>query len=284
MRMSWHRRRWGIRLENTLKVETRVRTPLGLPRKPQVRTPDPLGAVEEVRTRPAFVPRPLRTRRDIRTRSTRSSSRSDIPNLECGTFGGKRDRPREAILGQLDRPRRIAGRRQMGQYQHSHTCSSSDLARLSRGNVKWRVLGKRSDFTEEQVRAFGKAVERFAGPAVSRVGKGVPRGTDTETVGLEAMFDRDRLDQDAGVRDLKAVPQFVCCENGLGVLETPKNRRAHRSGPTGRSEDGQRRRAASGTEGQGMDGQRKVGPVIGVKVRDPGGLDIGERTVAKKPC
>jgi hypothetical protein len=33
-----------------------------------------------------------------------------------------------------------------------------------------------------------------------------------------------------------------------------------------------------------MDGQRKVGPVIGVKVRDPGRLDIGERTVAKKPC
>jgi hypothetical protein len=55
--------------EHPLKVETRVRTPLGLPRKPQVRTPDPLGAVEEVRTRPAFVPRPLRTRRDIRTRS-----------------------------------------------------------------------------------------------------------------------------------------------------------------------------------------------------------------------
>jgi hypothetical protein len=33
-----------------------------------------------------------------------------------------------------------------------------------------------------------------------------------------------------------------------------------------------------------MDGQRKIGPVIGVKVRDPSGLDIGERTVAKKPC
>jgi hypothetical protein len=33
-----------------------------------------------------------------------------------------------------------------------------------------------------------------------------------------------------------------------------------------------------------MDGQRKVGPVVRMKVRDPGGLDIGERTVAKKPC
>jgi hypothetical protein len=53
--------------ENT---QTRVQIPLGLPGNAQVRTPDPLGAVEAVGTRPAFVPRSLRTRRDIRTRST----------------------------------------------------------------------------------------------------------------------------------------------------------------------------------------------------------------------
>jgi hypothetical protein len=33
-----------------------------------------------------------------------------------------------------------------------------------------------------------------------------------------------------------------------------------------------------------MDGQRKVGPVIRVKVRDPGGLEIGERAMAEEPC
>jgi hypothetical protein len=82
----------------------------------------------------------------------------------------------------------------MGQNQHSHACSGGDLARLSRGYVKWRVLGKRSDLAEEEVRAFGKAVKRFARPAVSRVGEGVTRGTDTESVGLEAVLDRDRLD------------------------------------------------------------------------------------------
>lgn len=172
----------------------------------------------------------------------------------------------------------------MGQHQHSHTCSDGDFARLARGYVEWRVLGKGSDLAEEEVRAFGKAVKRFARPAVSRVGEGVTRGADTESVGLEAVLDRDRLDNDVAARDLKAVPQFVCCEHGLRVFETPTYRRAHRGAPTGRAEDGQRRRPVSGAEGQGMDGQRKVGPVVGMKVRDPDGLDIGERTVAKKPC
>jgi hypothetical protein len=45
-----------------LKVETRVRTPLGLPGKPQVRGPVRFRPAELSRCRPAFVPRPTASR------------------------------------------------------------------------------------------------------------------------------------------------------------------------------------------------------------------------------
>ena len=209
---------------------------------------------------------------------------ASAPDLERCTFGGKFDGAVEAGLGELDRPRPIAGRRQMGQHQHSHARPGGDLGRLPRCDVKRRVLGQRSRLAEEQVRAVSKTMKRFAGSAISRVGEGSTLRADTQAVGFEAMLDGDRFDNDVAARNLKAVPELVGCEDGLLVLETPAHRRAHRGAPTGRAEDGQRRRPVSGAERQGMDGQRKVGPVIGVKVRDPGGLEIGERTMAEEPC
>jgi hypothetical protein len=80
--------------------------------------------------------------------------------------------------------------------------------------VKRRVLGQRSRLAEKDVRAVGKAMERFAGPVVSRVREGATLGADTQAVGLQAMLDCDRLDDDVAARDLKAVPELVGCEDG----------------------------------------------------------------------
>jgi hypothetical protein len=51
-------------------VETRVQIPLGLRGNAQVRGHVRCPGAEPVRSRPAFVPRPLRTRRHIWTQST----------------------------------------------------------------------------------------------------------------------------------------------------------------------------------------------------------------------
>jgi hypothetical protein len=112
-------------------------------------------------------------------------------------------------LGQLDGQCGIGGRGQMGQNQHAHTCSGGDLTRLPRCDMERRVLGQRSDLAEEEVRAVGKAVDRFGRPAVSRVREGVTWRADTQAVGLEAMLDRDRLDDDLASPDLNAVPELV---------------------------------------------------------------------------
>jgi hypothetical protein len=189
--------------------------------------------------------------------------RASACDLERRTFGGKFDDAGEAGLGSsTTRAGLLVGGRWVNTSVRT-PAPAATFGSLPRCDVKRRALGQRSCLAQKEVGAVGKAMKGIAGSAVSRVGEGATLGADTQAVGLEAMLDRDCLDDDVAARDLSALSKFVGCEDGLLVLETPAYRRAHRGAPTGLAEDGQRSRTVSGAERQGMDSQREVGPVIG---------------------